>query len=78
MTRTRYEERKETQVGDGDRGLSRLPGPAGSTGRESNPLCGCTTSQGLSCCLDEKLKTQTHVHTHTCVCTDTHKSVELF
>lgn len=28
VTHTRYEERKKTQVGDGDRELSRLLGPA--------------------------------------------------
>lgn len=60
VTHIRYEEGKETQVGDGDRELSRLPGPAGSMGRESGPLSDCTASWGLSCCLDVKLKTQTH------------------
>lgn len=36
VTHTRYEEKKETEVGDGDRELSRLPGPAGSTGTKSD------------------------------------------
>ncbi|KAJ4947625.1 hypothetical protein JOQ06_009659, partial [Pogonophryne albipinna] len=41
-----YEERKETQVGDGDRERSRLAGPAGSMRRESGPLSGCTAPWG--------------------------------
>lgn len=37
VTHTRYEERKETQVGDDDRELRRLPGPAGSMGKGERP-----------------------------------------
>lgn len=56
VTLIRYEERKETQVGDGDRERSRLAGPAGSMRRESGPLSGCTAPWGVSCCLDAGLK----------------------
>lgn len=37
VTHTIYEEKKETGVGDGDRELSRLLGPAGSTGNKNDP-----------------------------------------
>lgn len=37
VTHTRYEEKKETEVGDVDRELSCLPGPAGSTGNKMPP-----------------------------------------
>lgn len=44
VTHARYEEKKEIEVGDGDRELSCLPGPAGSTGNK-----GGKTFLGLRC-----------------------------
>lgn len=64
MTHIRYEEGKETQVGDGDRELSRLPGPAGSMGRESAPPERLHNLLGFELLFGHKIKTQTPTHAH--------------
>lgn len=62
VTHTRYEEKKETGVGDGDRELSRLPGPTGSTGNKSDPPP--RTVFGFEMLFEiQEIKEHKHMHT---------------
>lgn len=61
MTHIRYEEGMETQVGDGDRELSRLPRTAGSAGRESAPPKQLHNLPGFELVFEQNIK---NINTH--------------